>query len=168
MMSAGTLGPGALAELTGVSTDSLRHYEKKGLLAKPHRTDAGHRRYPPEAVDRVRLIQRALVIGFSLAELARVLRERDRGGAPCRAVRSLVGARRADLDRQIQDLIALRGELDGLISGWDARLAVTPPGKQAHLLQALTTKITRITKDTKIAKHTKKTRTFHGFPKNSS
>jgi DNA-binding transcriptional MerR regulator len=146
MASSGALTPSKLASLTGVSTDTLRHYEKKGLLALPPRTDAGHRRYPPGAADRVRLIQRALVIGFSLEDLARVLRERDRGGAPCRTVRALVGARRVELDRQIADLMALRSELDGLLAQWDKRLAATAPGKQARLLELFTTKVTKPTK----------------------
>jgi DNA-binding transcriptional MerR regulator len=131
------LTPAALAALTGVSTDTLRHYERKGLLARPPRTDAGHRRYPAAAVDRVRLIRRALVIGFSLAELARVLRQRERGGVPCREVRALVGSRRASLDRQIDELIALRRDLDRLLADWDRRLGATPPGQRAHLLENL-------------------------------
>jgi MerR family transcriptional regulator, mercuric resistance operon regulatory protein len=134
-VSGDSLTPAALAELTGVSTDTLRHYERKGLLARPPRTDAGHRRYPAAAADRVRLIQRALTIGFSLDELARVLRRRERGEAPCADVRALVGARRADLDRQIDELVALRRDLDALLADWDQRLAATPPGKQARLLQ---------------------------------
>jgi len=132
-----SLTPAALAELTGVSTDTLRHYERKGLLARPPRTDAGHRRYPAAAADRVRLIRRALVIGFSLAELARVLRQRERGGAPCREVRALVGTRRAALDRQIDELLVLRRDLDRLLAEWDRRLDATPPGHRANLLETL-------------------------------
>jgi DNA-binding transcriptional MerR regulator len=70
-----------VARQVGVSTDTLRHYERKGLLPPPVRTPSGYRRDPPQTITRVQLIQRALVIGFSLDELARVLRERDRGSA---------------------------------------------------------------------------------------
>ena len=129
------LTPAALAAITGVSTDTLRHYERKGLLSRPPRTDAGHRRYPAAAADRVRLVRRALTIGFSLGELARVLRRRERGEAPCADVRALVGARRADLDRHIEELLALRADLDRLLAAWDDRLAATPPGQPARLLE---------------------------------
>jgi DNA-binding transcriptional MerR regulator len=131
------LGAGELARLTGVSTDTLRHYERKGLLPLPPRTAAGYRRYPSDAVARVRLIQRALVIGFSLEDLARVLGERAAGGAPCQKVRGIVQDRLADLNQQLVDLELLKRDLHAILDEWDATLARTPPGKQAHLLDAL-------------------------------
>jgi DNA-binding transcriptional MerR regulator len=131
------LGPRELARLTGVSTDTLRHYERMGLLRKVARTPSGYRRYPRETVSRVLLIQRALVVGFSLGELKRVLGERDKGGAPCHSVRMLVSARLEDLDRQLEELTALRADLLALAGEWDARLERTPPGHQAHLLDSL-------------------------------
>ena len=85
--------------MCGVSTDTLRHYERVGVLAKPLRTRAGYRQYPPEAVLRVRLVRRALSIGFSLAELSRILRTRDRGGAPCREVRELAARKLEQLEQ---------------------------------------------------------------------
>src|SRR5512132_974237 len=87
------LSPSELARLTGVSTDTLRHYERKRVLGMPARSDGGYRRYPPEAVAHVRLVRRALAIGFTLNDLAAVLSERDRGRAPCRSVRTLVAER---------------------------------------------------------------------------
>lgn len=131
------LRAGALARLTGVSTDTLRHYERKGLLPPPPRMANGYRRYPSDAVARVRLIQRALVIGFSLDELARVLKERAAGGAPCRKVRGIVEERLAALDRQLADLRMLKRDLRELLSEWDVRLDQTPPGERAHLLESL-------------------------------
>ena len=132
-----TLGAGALAKLAGVSTDTLRHYERKGLIARPPRTAAGYRRYPSETVARVRLIQRALVIGFSLDELAGVLRERAAGGAPCQKVRGIVRGRLADLNQQLADLKLLKRDLHAILEEWDAKLAGTPSGERAHLLDAL-------------------------------
>jgi DNA-binding transcriptional MerR regulator len=130
-------GPRELARATGVSTDTLRHYERKGLLPRVARTPAGYRRYSPATVDRVLLIQRALVIGFSLDDLKRVLSVRDRGGAPCRGVRELVGHRLDGLEQRIQDLLMLRDELRALLTAWDTTLAATPPGERAHLLETL-------------------------------
>lgn len=132
-----TLSPREVARRTGVSSDTLRHYERKGLLPAPSRTAAGYRRYPASTVDRVQLIQRALVIGFSLADLARVLRERDRGSPPCRSVLDLVRARLAALDDQLRDLSALRAELQTLLAEWDDRIAGTPQGAPARLLETL-------------------------------
>ena len=109
-MTQGPMGPREVARATGVSTDTLRHYERNGLLPAVARTAAGYRRYPPTIVQRVLLIQRALVVGFSLADLKRVLGVRDRGGAPCRSVRELVGERLDDLNRKIEELTALRKE----------------------------------------------------------
>jgi DNA-binding transcriptional MerR regulator len=58
--------PSELARLTRVSTDTLRYYERKGVLWIPARSQGGYRLYPPEAVGRVRLVRRALAIGFTL------------------------------------------------------------------------------------------------------
>ena len=134
------LGAKAVARVTGVSTDTLRHYERKGLLPRVHRTASGHRRYSPASVDRVLLIQRALVIGFSLNDLSRVLSVRDNGGAPCHNVRALVGQRLHALERQIEDLAVLRDDLRALLADWDVLLAKTPPGTSARLLDTLGTR----------------------------
>src|SRR5262249_17290248 len=131
------LGPRALADATGVSTDTLRHYERLGLLPKIERTPSGYRRYPPSTAERVALIQRALLIGFSLKELAAAQRQRDRGTPPCRRVRALVGERLAALEARLLELAALRDEMRALLQDWDRRLASTPDGQPARLLDML-------------------------------
>ncbi len=83
------------------------------------------------------LVQRALVVGFTLDELARVLRQRERGEPPCHGVRDLVATRLGDLEERLRQLTALRRELRQLLAAWDRTLARTPPGQPAHLLQAL-------------------------------
>ena len=65
------LRAGELAQLAEVSTDTLRHYERKGLLAAPRRSVNGYREYPKSALGRVRLVRRALEIGFTLDVAAR-------------------------------------------------------------------------------------------------
>jgi len=131
------MGPRDVARATGLSTDTLRHYERKGLLPGVTRTAAGYRRYSAISVERALLIQRALVVGFSLADLKRVLGARDKGGAPCRSVRALVGDRLHCLNRRIEELLALRDELRSLLTEWDRRLAKTRVGERAHLLETL-------------------------------
>jgi DNA-binding transcriptional MerR regulator len=131
------LSPREVARLTGVSTDTLRHYESRGVLPSPSRSPAGYRRYPPDTVTRVQLIQRALRIGFSIEELTRVYRQRDKGGVPCQRVHRLVTERLERLDRQIAELIDLRQDLATLLAQWTERLAATPNGRQARLLDML-------------------------------
>lgn len=131
------LSPSELAQQTGVSTDTLRYYERKRVLGTPARSQGGYRLYPPEAVDDVRLVRRALAIGFTLNDLAAVLSERDRGGAPCRRVRTLVADRLAELETRLGDLTELRNELRVLLRDWDGRLAQIPAGAQARLLDVL-------------------------------
>jgi DNA-binding transcriptional MerR regulator len=127
----------ALARQAGVSADTLRHYERKGVLPRPPRSANGYRRYPPEALARVQLIRRALTIGFRLDELARVLKERDAGGAPCRKVRAVVASRLADLEQRLVQLTTLRDDLHALLADWDAKLEGLPTGRQARLLDGL-------------------------------
>jgi DNA-binding transcriptional MerR regulator len=134
---------GELARRTGVSTDTLRHYERMGLIARARRSANGYREYAPETLDRVRLIQSSLAIGFSLAELSRLLRIRDTGGAPCMEVRLLVERKSEELEARIRDLSALRRRLRGLMREWDHRLAATAPGMRAGLLQSLAGAIPR-------------------------
>jgi DNA-binding transcriptional MerR regulator len=132
-----TLSPRELAATAGISTDTLRHYERSGVLPKPARTRAGYRRYPAQAATRVALIRRALTIGFSIKDLSRVLREREEGGAPCRKVRAIVGERLARIDAEVTALLALKSDLTALVRAWDDQLDRTAPGQQAKLLELL-------------------------------
>jgi DNA-binding transcriptional MerR regulator len=136
-MTGAWLAPRALAEACGVSTDTLRHYERLGLLPRATRTKSGYRRYAPDAVERVRVIQRALAVGFSLRELAAVLERRERGEAPCRGVRTLVAERLATLETRLLELARLRDDMRLLLRDWDIRLAGTPQGQRARLLDVL-------------------------------
>ena len=131
------LTSGQVAKIMGVSTDTLRHYERLGVLQKPPRSRAKYRLYRPETVNRVRLIRNALAIGFSLAELAEILRVRDRGGAPCREVRALLEQKAAELDDRIEGLQQLSTQLRRILSDWDERLRATSPGARAGLLESI-------------------------------
>jgi len=126
---------GELSRLAGVSSDALRHYERKGLLVRPQRSSNGYREYPPSAIDRVRLIQRALGVGFTLEELSQILAERDRGGAPCRQVRALAAKKLDEVEKQLADLTALRAELRELLKRWDKLLDSNSTDGRARLLE---------------------------------
>ena len=126
-----------LARLAGVSPDTLRHYERKGLLPKARRAPNGYREYPPEACARVRLVRRAVAIGFTLDELALVVKVRDQGGAPCGEVRALAAGKLAVLEARIAEMEDARDRLQDVLTRWDALLAATPRGARAALLDAL-------------------------------
>jgi DNA-binding transcriptional MerR regulator len=127
----------ALARAAGVSPDTLRHYESKGLLPKPSRSPNGYREYPPEALARVRLVRRAVVLGFTLDELARIVRTRDQGGAPCAEVRALGEAKLAVMEARRRELDEACARMRRVLEHWDSLLARTPAGRRAALLDAL-------------------------------
>jgi DNA-binding transcriptional MerR regulator len=139
---------GELARLAGVSTDTLRHYERKRVLPKPLRSANGYRVYPPETLERVRLVRRALSVGFTLDEVARLLKEREKGGAPCREARSLAATKLAEVETRLSELTIVRDELRATLTDWDARLAQTKAGQRAGLLDALSRTSTNQTRPT--------------------
>jgi DNA-binding transcriptional MerR regulator len=131
------LRSGELARRAGISTDTLRVYERRGLLAAPRRGRNGYRLYPPDALERVLLIQRALAFGFTLPELARFLDARASGSAPCRDVRETAGRRLRDIDTAIAELEELKASLAQLVGTWDARLAKGAGPRKHGFLEAL-------------------------------
>jgi DNA-binding transcriptional MerR regulator len=132
-----TLRIGEVAGQVGVSPDTIRHYERVGVLPHPPRTLAGYRRFSVETIERVRLVRRALAIGFSLPELARILKVRDAGGVPCKGVYTLAKQKLQSLKEQIADLIRLRRQMESVLRSWDRKLARAPKGKRAGLLESL-------------------------------
>jgi MerR family transcriptional regulator, mercuric resistance operon regulatory protein len=133
----GFLNSGELARLAGVSRDTLRHYERKGVLARPRRAPNGYREYPTAALERVALIQQALKVGFTLDELAQIFKERARGKAPCRQVRQLAAEKLADIETRLQEMISIRDTLQTLLGDWDLRLKKTRDEQPAALLESL-------------------------------
>jgi DNA-binding transcriptional MerR regulator len=133
----GSFSSGELAGLVGVSADTLRHYERMGVLARPRRALNGYREYPVEALERVKLVRRALAVGFTLNELSGILSVRDAGGAPCHSVRALAAGKLTDIESRLRDLMAVREELRLTLRHWDARLSEVEPGTRAGLLETL-------------------------------
>jgi DNA-binding transcriptional MerR regulator len=139
MVQSGSRGfrSGSLAKAAGVSPDTIRHYERIGVLPRASRTEAGYRIYPASAVERVLVAQRALRIGFTLAELAEVLKARDAGGAPCRRVYQLAQAKLKGIEADIEALKRTERYLKKVLSDWEQRMKRTGPGQKAHLLHSL-------------------------------
>ena len=127
---------GELARRAGVSADTLRFYERRGLLPAAPRSASGYRLFPAEALARVRLIRGALSIGFSVTELSAIFQERDRGGAPCRRVRELAAHKLVAIEGQLRELQSWRRELRKTLAAWDRLLRNTQRAKRARLLEA--------------------------------
>lgn len=128
---------GELARIAGVSSDTLRHYERLGLLPKAPRTANGYREFSPFSVERVRIIRRALGIGFSLPELVTILSMRSEGKLPCQHARDLAQSKLQSLDRQMAELVALHRQLKEILRNWDLRLRRAGKHKPARLLESL-------------------------------
>jgi len=133
---ADALSIGRVASKTGFTRDTIRYYERDGLLPKPRRTPSGYRLYEPPIVNRLMLIRSAQQFGFSLREIASFLRVRETGGKPCHDVRRAAERMLAAIDRQITDLLGTRQRMETTLSLWDRKL--TEAGdRPAHLLETL-------------------------------
>lgn len=133
----GTFTIGEAAARSGVRVDTIRFYERIGVLPKPPRSQAGYRHYDDRSIARIAFVRRAAQFGFPLKDLAGFLRARERGQAPCRSVRSAGARLLADMDRRLAELSQARDDLARTLDDWDERLASTPPGKAARLLESL-------------------------------
>ena len=129
-------GSGSLAKATGVSPDTIRHYERIGVLPKAARTPAGYRVYPESAVERVRVVQSALRVGFTLAELAELLKTRDAGGMPCRRVYQMAQEKLRGVEADIRSLRRTEQYLKAILSDWEERLR-RADGARSNLLHSL-------------------------------
>ncbi len=125
---------GQLAATAGVSADTIRYYEKIGLLPAAQRAPSGYREYPSGAAQRIRVIRNAVQLGFPLQEISKVLRVRDSGGAPCRQVRDYAKELVKHIDQRIDELGAERTAMLAMIRDWDGKLAQAGGGR-AHLLE---------------------------------
>ncbi|HET6529859.1 MAG TPA: heavy metal-responsive transcriptional regulator [Actinoplanes sp.] len=108
---------GELATEAGVAPDTVRYYERAGLLPPPRRTASGYRAYEPAAVDRLLFIQGAQRLGLRLRDIRDLLAVRDTGVCPCEPAEGLLRRRLAELDAEMQRLAVLRGELVQMLAG---------------------------------------------------
>ena len=102
---------GEVAERAGVNVETLRYYERRGLLPTPQRTPSGHRRYDEETVRFLGAIKEAQAVGFTLAEIAEYLRAARRSAAPSAALRVRMAAKIDQIDGRIAALRRMREEL---------------------------------------------------------
>ena len=93
--------------------------------------------YPPETLERVQLVRRALAVGFTLDELAAILGERDKGGSPCRKVHKLTTEKLGKVEEQLKALEGLRNDLKKTLTDWNTRLRGSDEETQHRLLDTL-------------------------------
>jgi len=122
----GALRSGEVAEAAGVNPETLRYYERRGLLDAPHRSPGGHRLYPVEAITVLRVIKAAQRLGFTLAEVADLLAAgtHRHGRRPDAGLQARAAAKLAEVDTKIAHLQAVRGTLlEALDAGCDDLIA---------------------------------------------
>jgi redox-sensitive transcriptional activator SoxR len=102
---------GEVAERAGVNVETLRYYERRGLLPAPERTPSGHRRYDEETVRFLRAIKEAQAVGFTLAEITEYLRAARRSASPSQALRVRMAAKIDEVDARIAALRRMRDDL---------------------------------------------------------
>jgi DNA-binding transcriptional MerR regulator len=104
-----------LAAVVGVGADTIRYYEKVGLLLAPARTSAGYRVYEADVVDRLQFIQGSQRLGLKLRDIKDLLAVRDTGVCPCGPAEELLRRRLADLDEEMARLSALREQMVAMV-----------------------------------------------------
>ena len=113
MMKNKALTIGFLAKAAEVNIETIRYYQRIGLITEPHKPAQGYRVYPEETLKRIKFIKRAQQLGFSLQEIAELL---QLGEGNCNDVRLHAEQKRSQIDKQINDLQNLRDTLSQLIS----------------------------------------------------
>jgi len=124
---------GQLARAAGVGVETVRFYERGGLLPAPARRHSGYRQYPQDAVRRVRFIRRAKDLGFTLKEIGELLDLRVDRRRGCADVRALARAKIADVDAKMNDLARIRAALDRLARACRG----TGPTSKCPILEAI-------------------------------
>lgn len=124
---------GSLAKAARIPTSTVRYYERRGLLEPQSRSHANYRVYDEQAVRRLHFVRSAQAAGFTLSDIAVLLRFRDGDAAPCRKVQDLITTRLKVVARQIEQL---RG-VDGMLHGWLRVCRRTEKSGRCGLLEGL-------------------------------
>jgi Hg(II)-responsive transcriptional regulator len=111
---------GKLATAAGVRVDTVRFYERLGLLPEARRSESGYRHFTTDDVERLRFVRRAKALGFSLEEIADLLRLNDGNGSR-KEIRELAARRLAQIDRELAELTAIKTSLEALVHRCDGK-----------------------------------------------
>ncbi len=112
---------GNLARQSDVSPATIRYYEEIGLLTPPPRSEGGYRRYPPATLNELQFIKKGQGLGFSLEEIAEILKLSRAGGTPCSHVLELAQRNLAAAEDRIRQLQAFRDRLAAQIVRWKGK-----------------------------------------------
>jgi MerR family mercuric resistance operon transcriptional regulator len=133
-MTEAKLTIGHIAHSAGVNVETVRYYQRRGLVSLPPKRARGFRYYTPETASRVRFIKRAQALGMSLKEVQRLLKLDAKGA--CKETRSLAVAKLALVESKLLDLARLRDVLRGLVAACDQ-----PHGASCPIIEQLETEL---------------------------
>jgi MerR family mercuric resistance operon transcriptional regulator len=130
----GSLTCGQLAKSAGVNVETLRYYERRGLMPKPARASSGYRLYTSDAVRRLRFIKRAQALGFTLDEIRELLDLRVRRGASqCANIRQRASAKAGEVEAKLKSLRRIKRAFERLVASCDGK----GPADACPILDAL-------------------------------
>ncbi|MFW9263583.1 heavy metal-responsive transcriptional regulator [Nostoc sp. KVJ20] len=109
---------GQVTDLTGIPIRTIRYYESLGLINSSRRTEGGFRQFSLDVITRLAFIKRAQNLGLSLEEIGNILQVYDQGQTPCGEIKEKLEEKVLQIDQQIDQLLTLRSEIKGLLSGW--------------------------------------------------
>jgi DNA-binding transcriptional MerR regulator len=112
---------GEVARRAEVGIETLRYYERLGLLGSPRRTEAGYRLYTDAIFARLDFIRKAQAMGFTLDEIGRVIQESEKGQSPCADVRRIARRKLEELDQRLKQLRQYRNELARTLEEWERK-----------------------------------------------
>ena len=122
---------GRVAKLAGVNVETIRYYQRRRLIAEPDKPHMGYRRYPADIVKRTRFIKRAQALGFTLEEIAELLRLEE--ARACAETRALAAHKMRLIDGKLTGLAAMRKALAGLVQQCERK----QPAKGCPIIQVL-------------------------------
>jgi MerR family transcriptional regulator, copper efflux regulator len=109
---------GQVTDLSGIPIRTIRYYESLGLINSSQRTEGGFRQFSMDVLTRLAFIKRAQNLGLSLEEIGNILQVYDQGQTPCGEIKEKLEDKVLQIDHQIDQLLTLRSEIKGLLSGW--------------------------------------------------
>jgi MerR family transcriptional regulator, copper efflux regulator len=124
---------GQLAKAAGVHIETIRYYERKGLIPSPERRASGYRQFPEETVHRIRFIRRAKDLGFSLAEIGELLALRLDPDSSCHSIKERAEEKIAGIEEKIEALERMRQVLSDLTAACDGKGTV----RHCEILKAM-------------------------------
>ncbi|WNK20728.1 MerR family DNA-binding protein [Halomonas piscis] len=117
-----------LARRAGVTAETVRHYVREGLLSPERHPDNGYQLFNDHDLERLGFIQRARMLGFSVAEIRDILAHADQGDSPCPLVRDLLASRLPRIRARIAELEALATRMEAALASWQDMPDGTPDG----------------------------------------